>query len=242
MCSSDLTTRSTTASSRPSTTISSTTARSSPSTTAGSSAPDSSAPDSSRTADVLRRTLLQMVQDIPPVITDPVEPRYRPSTRLTDLVRLRDQHCAGPGCSHPGDQCDLDHRDPWPLGPTAASNLTPLSRRCHNAKTFTWQLHRTPTGSHTWTSPTGRTYTTPPPWQRPPDPSRPRPRTTCHPQADPGPAAPRRDDLVDPDDSAGPTTLTSDLDPAALRPVPTRPDTSHADRPTVTPRDDPPPF
>ena len=98
------------------------------------------------------------------------EPQYVPSRPLDRFVRLRDGHCLGPGCSVPARACDLDHGQAWPLGPTAARNLGPLSRRCHNAKTHGgWRLRRDPDGSTTWTSPLGRTYRRAPPWRRPDD-------------------------------------------------------------------------
>ena len=117
----------------------------------------------------LRRALLAMVPDQPLLLPDVPEPQYEPSRPLARLVRTRDAHCTGIGCDRPAAACDLDHRDPWPLGPTSAGNLASVSRRCHQAKTRSWRLHRHPDGSSTWTSPTGRSYPTPAPWDPPPD-------------------------------------------------------------------------
>ncbi len=83
-----------------------------------------------------------------------VEKRHDPSTGLADLIRLRDTRCVGPGCSQPAHRCDLEHLVPHPQGPTSANNLGPVSRRCHNAKTYGgWTLTPHPDGSVTWTSP-----------------------------------------------------------------------------------------
>ncbi len=91
-----------------------------------------------------------------------VEAAHDPSASLSDFVRLRDLRCTGPGCSQPARNCDLDHLDPYPEGPTSADNLGPTSRRCHNAKTHGgWTLQPHPDGSVTWTSPLGRRFTRP---------------------------------------------------------------------------------
>ena len=125
---------------------------------------------SSRVAELLRRRLLAMLVDEPVLVEERVEPQYRPSEPLARLVKARDGHCVGIGCSLHADAVtiDLDHRDPWPVGQTRAGNLAPLSRRCHRAKTLSWGLHRHPDGSHTWTSPTGRQYWVPGSWSPPP--------------------------------------------------------------------------
>lgn len=51
---------------------------------------------------------------------------YRPPPALARHVRARDQVCAFPGCRQPAVRCDLDHRTPYPHGPTCADN----SARC----------------------------------------------------------------------------------------------------------------
>ena len=123
----------------------------------------------------LRRALLGMLEGGPLLVEDPAEPQYEPSTPLARLVRMRDGCCTGIGCDRPSSACDLDHREPWPLGPTAAGNLAPLSRRCHRAKTISWGVQRHRDGGTTWTSPTGRRYRSPSPWHPPPDPEARRP-------------------------------------------------------------------
>ena len=97
---------------------------------------------------------------------------YRPRRRLRRLLRARAPRCEWPGCgrrachdSASGDTpaCDLDHDLPWPYGPTCACNTGPLCRRHHRVKQLGWTKHRRPDGSIRWTSPTGRTWTSPAP-------------------------------------------------------------------------------
>jgi hypothetical protein len=116
------------------------------------------------------------------LITDPITgrlldygtTRYRPPRHLADHVIERDGECTFPYCSHPARRADLDHIIPFPRGHTTASNLHPLHRRHHNAKTEAgWQAERDPDTGHThWTSPEGRRYQTRPPqrWTLPHDP------------------------------------------------------------------------
>ena len=89
---------------------------------------------------------------------------YRPSPALAELIRGRDVTCRFPGCRQPAHRCDLDHTIPYPTGPTAAGNLAALCRHHHRAKhEGGWTAHQHPNADLTWTSPTGRTYTTSPP-------------------------------------------------------------------------------
>ncbi|WP_186526159.1 HNH endonuclease signature motif containing protein [Leekyejoonella antrihumi] len=86
---------------------------------------------------------------------------YRPTAAIRRHVMLRDQHCRFPGCERPAKFCDVDHVTPWPQGPTKVSNLQCLCRHHHRAKHETrWQVTMTPDGTSTWTSPSGREYTT----------------------------------------------------------------------------------
>ncbi|WP_341361403.1 DUF222 domain-containing protein [Georgenia sp. M64] len=104
---------------------------------------------------------------------------YRPGADLTRHIIARDTTCTFPGCRQPATRTDLDHIDPH--DPTTANNpdtdpqtcqdnLHSLCRRHHNLKTTgTWTVTRDPgTGTITWTSPTGHTYTRHP--TRPPGP------------------------------------------------------------------------
>ncbi len=95
---------------------------------------------------------------------DEPEPQYRPSTALDEWVRMRDMTCRFPNCDVPAEYCDLDHTIAWPIGPTHPSNLACLCRKHHLLKTFwnAWRDRQHPDGTITWTTPTGRTYTTRP--------------------------------------------------------------------------------
>jgi hypothetical protein len=96
-----------------------------------------------------------------PHLTDPGP--YTPGRRLKRLVRARAPRCEWPACGRRATRCDLDHDLPWPYGATCACNLGPLCRRHHRIKQLGWTKHRRPDGSIRWTSPTGRTWTTPAP-------------------------------------------------------------------------------
>jgi hypothetical protein len=104
---------------------------------------------------------------IPPALLC-AEPRYRPSTALAEFIRCRDLVCRFPGCDKPAEVCDIDHTVPWHAdGPTHPSNLALLCRAHHLLKTFWagengWAERQYADGSITWTSPSGRTYTTKP--------------------------------------------------------------------------------
>ena len=98
---------------------------------------------------------------------------HDPSPLMREQVVLRDAHCVFPGCRVESRRCDLDHIQPYvavaddgspgPPGQTTASNLTPLCRRHHNAKTHGgWDYQRLPHGGYTWRSPTDHTYDTAP--------------------------------------------------------------------------------
>lgn len=91
------------------------------------------------------------------------ETQYRPSHRLADFVRARDGHCRFPGCARAARWCDIDHVVPWPARTTAAWNLQCLCRHHHRTKQEQhWHVAMTADGVCTWTSPSGRTYTTVP--------------------------------------------------------------------------------
>jgi hypothetical protein len=59
--------------------------------------------------------------------------RFAPDV-LSKALAFRDGVCQAPGCLKPADQCDDDHREPWPAGSTSGENMWPLCRRHHNLK------------------------------------------------------------------------------------------------------------
>jgi hypothetical protein len=96
--------------------------------------------------------------------------RYRPPKSLSEHVTTRHGHCAFPTCRRAAEASDLDHSEPFPAGPTAASNLAPLCRRHHRLKHHTgWTYHHNADATTTWISPHGHAYTNHPPqrWTHP---------------------------------------------------------------------------
>ncbi|GAA5145245.1 hypothetical protein GCM10023340_14230 [Nocardioides marinquilinus] len=83
---------------------------------------------------------------------------YRPSPTVIEHVTLRDRHCVFPRCTRR--RVDLDHIHPHEAGgPTSTSNLAPLCRRHHRAKTHSrWRYRMLEPGLYEWISPTGRTH------------------------------------------------------------------------------------
>ena len=62
-------------------------------------------------------------------------PRHDPPPRLAALVRAAEPTCVFPGCTVPVTRCQLDHRTPYPHGPTCSCNLQPLCVGHHRLKT-----------------------------------------------------------------------------------------------------------
>jgi mRNA-degrading endonuclease toxin of MazEF toxin-antitoxin module len=95
-----------------------------------------------------------------PVVTD-AQPQHDPSPFLTAFVTQRDRYCDGPtGTAVPSRRAEKDHERPWPLGPTAAWNLTSRSTRTHQLKHAGWSPVRDAAGT-TWTSPAGQVVAVP---------------------------------------------------------------------------------
>ncbi len=90
---------------------------------------------------------------------------YRPSDPLDRFVRLRDRRCRFPGCRARIRKCDLDHRVPYPHGPTAHTNLEGLCEHHHRLSHQApgWQLAGSAGDGLCWTLPGGTTITTVPP-------------------------------------------------------------------------------
>ena len=113
------------------------------------------------TTDKIRDWLGNSTVRIQPVIRmdgDDAVNGHDPPDRIRDQVILRDPTCRFPGCQVDSRRCDLDHVIPYdpggPPGQTRPSNLVPLCRRHHNAKTTgLWRYVRTPEGDCVWTGP-----------------------------------------------------------------------------------------
>jgi hypothetical protein len=76
------------------------------------------------------------------IIVDPVSDdvlahdyvgRFAPDV-LNIALRFLYGTCQSPGCMVPAERCDIDHRVPYPNGPTRGDNLGPLCRRHHTYK------------------------------------------------------------------------------------------------------------
>lgn len=59
--------------------------------------------------------------------------RFCPDT-LNIALQFLHGVCQAPGCVVPANRCDIDHRIPFPEGPTSADNLGPFCRRHHSYK------------------------------------------------------------------------------------------------------------
>jgi hypothetical protein len=87
---------------------------------------------------------------------------YEPPQDMADHVLARDKTCRSPGCRQPADRCDLDHRESYPRGPTAAANLDAECRGHHGVKTHTdTVVVADGQGGLRFTLPSGRSYTRP---------------------------------------------------------------------------------
>jgi hypothetical protein len=89
---------------------------------------------------------------------------YRPTKGLRHVLDIRNATCVFPGCRRPATRCDEDHTTPYARGGrTCECGLAPLCRRHHQAKqAHRWRLEQPQPGTLSWTTPSGRTYTTSP--------------------------------------------------------------------------------
>jgi Domain of unknown function (DUF222) len=89
---------------------------------------------------------------------------YQPSDRLRHLTEIRDGECTWPPCRRTARVCDFEHAVPYDQGgKTCACNAGARCRHHHHAKQAPgWRLDQHLPGYHTWTTPSGRTYTTGP--------------------------------------------------------------------------------
>lgn len=90
--------------------------------------------------------------------------RYRVPADLKTALMVRDGTCRFPGCRRRAMRCDIDHSTAWQHGGcTEVDNLEHLCRKHHRLKhELGWTVTHDGGGTVTWTSPTGRRYTTAP--------------------------------------------------------------------------------
>ena len=81
------------------------------------------------------------------------------SDKLDTALAIRDGTCAFPTCARPAQECDDDHVQPHPRGPTTGANLRNLCRRHHNMKTLGIVTTSMNSAGHHWHLPTGQTIT-----------------------------------------------------------------------------------
>lgn len=100
-------------------------------------------------------------------VLDHVAHRYEPDRATRIAVATKWQTCTAPGCARPARHCDLDHgvpfdhRNPEKGGRTEPSNLHPLCRRHHQAKTAgRLRMRRITADEIEWVMPLGTTSTT----------------------------------------------------------------------------------
>jgi len=87
---------------------------------------------------------------------------YETPDRMRFALTQRNPVCISPYGTKPARSCDIDHTTPYipgDPGQTRLSNLGPLSRYTHRAKTHGgWQLEQPEPGVFWWRSPLGREY------------------------------------------------------------------------------------
>jgi len=85
--------------------------------------------------------------------------RYQPTRAIWEQVVGTRTACSRPQCDTPSTACDLDHREPWPLGSTTPINLGPFCRTDHRAKhSRGFSFVQTESGAFAFTTRAGFTY------------------------------------------------------------------------------------
>jgi hypothetical protein len=106
---------------------------------------------------------------IDPIPAGDCDHRYQakghdPGTKLRHLTQIRHATCTGPMCEHPSARADFEHNTPYEQGGrTCLCNTGPKCRHEHQLKQDPrWKVEQHPDGTFTWTTPSGRQYTTAP--------------------------------------------------------------------------------
>jgi hypothetical protein len=106
---------------------------------------------------------------IDPIPAGPCDHRYQakghdPGVKLRHLTEVRYATCTGPACRKPAAACDFEHNVRYEAGGlTCLCNGGPKCRHDHRLKQDPrWKVEQHPDGTFTWTTPTGRQYTTEP--------------------------------------------------------------------------------
>jgi hypothetical protein len=106
---------------------------------------------------------------IDPIPAGDCDHRYQakghdPGVKLRHLTQIRHATCTGPMCERPSGRADFEHNIPYEKGGrTCLCNTGPKCRHEHRLKQDPrWTVEQHPDGSFTWTTPSGRQYTTTP--------------------------------------------------------------------------------
>jgi hypothetical protein len=88
---------------------------------------------------------------------------YQPTEPIFRRVVAEAVSCYRANCQRPATECELDHKQPWPFGPTSTANLHPACRSDHRAKHAAgFGLDQQPDGSWSFHTPAGFTHRTGP--------------------------------------------------------------------------------
>ncbi|HET9971680.1 MAG TPA: DUF222 domain-containing protein [Streptosporangiaceae bacterium] len=89
---------------------------------------------------------------------------HDPGVKLRHLTQIRHATCTGPMCERPSARADFEHNIPYEQGGrTCLCNTGPKCRYEHQLKQDPrWNVEQHPDGTFTWTTPSGRQYTTEP--------------------------------------------------------------------------------
>jgi hypothetical protein len=89
---------------------------------------------------------------------------HDPGVKLRHLAQIRHATCTSPVCRRPAATSDFEHNIPYEAGGrTCLCNAGPKCRHDHRVKQHPrWNVDQNPDGTFTWTTPSGRRYTTEP--------------------------------------------------------------------------------
>jgi len=90
--------------------------------------------------------------------------QYAPPADMRRYLQIRDQTCQGIGCNRRATLSEIDHTRAWNTGgPTNVDNLVHLCKACHRLKhQSSFSTTQGPGGALTWTTPSGKKYTSAP--------------------------------------------------------------------------------
>ena len=110
-----------------------------------------------------------LTAELHPLTTENCDHRFEaqghdPGVKLRHLAQIRHATCTSPICRRPAATCDYEHNTPYETGGrTCLCNGGPKCRRDHRLKQHPrWKVEQHADGSFTWTTPSGRAYTTEP--------------------------------------------------------------------------------